>query len=234
MRRSGRDLLSRSVDRESLRDEEIKAEIEREFCTPLIPRCVQATSLHSRPTLQTYGRLCLQDFPRQEFGSALPRPPPGDLPTPGIEPVSSALQADSLPPEPPGKPWQHGKARCHATEHRPSCVSWRFLRRCLAFPQKRIFKRRCHSEPSWAQVCIRHETPQARLLPGSPPDPRKLSWRRSETKVGRPDTKTYKDNLVNLTWPRGRVSKEPIPQRGSQMTRGVGREPRRTFQGWPT
>ena len=30
-------------------------------------------------------------------------PPPGDLPSPGIEPRSPALQADSLPPEPPGK-----------------------------------------------------------------------------------------------------------------------------------
>ena len=106
MRRSGRDLLSRSVDRESLRGEEIKAEIEREFCTPLIPRCVQATSLHSRPTLQTYGRLCLQDFPRQEFRSALPRPPPGDLPIPGIEPVSSALQADACLGDFSGGAWR--------------------------------------------------------------------------------------------------------------------------------
>ena len=31
-------------------------------------------------------------------------PSPGDLPNPGIEPRSSALQADSLPAEPPGKP----------------------------------------------------------------------------------------------------------------------------------
>ena len=30
--------------------------------------------------------------------------PPGDLPDPGMEPRSPALQADSLPPEPPGKP----------------------------------------------------------------------------------------------------------------------------------
>ena len=29
-------------------------------------------------------------------------PPPGDVPNPGIEPRSPALQADSLPPEPPG------------------------------------------------------------------------------------------------------------------------------------
>ena len=29
---------------------------------------------------------------------------PGDLPDPGIEPGSPALQADALPSEPPGKP----------------------------------------------------------------------------------------------------------------------------------
>ena len=31
-------------------------------------------------------------------------PPPRDLPNPGIGPRSPALQADSLPSEPPGKP----------------------------------------------------------------------------------------------------------------------------------
>ena len=34
----------------------------------------------------------------------LPCPPPGDLPNPGIEPGSPALQANSLPPDPSGKP----------------------------------------------------------------------------------------------------------------------------------
>ena len=34
----------------------------------------------------------------------LPCPLPGDLPNPGVEPRSPALQADSLPSEPPGKP----------------------------------------------------------------------------------------------------------------------------------
>ena len=43
-------------------------------------------------------------FPRQEYGSGLPFPPPGDLPNKVIEPRSSSLQADSLPSEPPGKP----------------------------------------------------------------------------------------------------------------------------------
>ena len=33
----------------------------------------------------------------------LPFPSPGDLPNPGIEPGSPALQADALPSEPPGK-----------------------------------------------------------------------------------------------------------------------------------
>ena len=43
-------------------------------------------------------------FSRQEYWSELPFPSPGDLPDPGIEPGSPALQADSLPSEPPGKP----------------------------------------------------------------------------------------------------------------------------------
>ena len=42
---------------------------------------------------------------RQEYWSGLPFPSPGDLPIPGIEPGSPALQADTLPSEPPGKPY---------------------------------------------------------------------------------------------------------------------------------
>ena len=41
------------------------------------------------------------EFSRQEYWSGLPFPPPGDLPDPGIEPGSTALQADSLLSEPP-------------------------------------------------------------------------------------------------------------------------------------
>ena len=43
-------------------------------------------------------------FSRQEYWSGLPFPSPGDLPDPGIEPRSPALQADTLTSEPPGKP----------------------------------------------------------------------------------------------------------------------------------
>ena len=44
------------------------------------------------------------EFSRQEYWSRLPCPSPEDLPNPGIEPMSSAWQADSLPSEAPGKP----------------------------------------------------------------------------------------------------------------------------------
>ena len=44
------------------------------------------------------------EFSRQEYWSGLPFPSPGDLPSAGIEPGSPALQADTLPSEPPGKP----------------------------------------------------------------------------------------------------------------------------------
>ena len=43
------------------------------------------------------------EFPRQEYWSGFPLPSPGDLPNPGIEPRSPAVQ-ESLPTESPGKP----------------------------------------------------------------------------------------------------------------------------------
>ena len=46
-------------------------------------------------------------FSRREYWSGLPCPPPGDVPNPGIEPVSLKSvhwQASSLPLVPPGKP----------------------------------------------------------------------------------------------------------------------------------
>ena len=46
-------------------------------------------------------------FSRQEYWSGLSFPSPGDLPNPGIEPGSHALQEDSLPSEPPEKPTEN-------------------------------------------------------------------------------------------------------------------------------
>ena len=44
------------------------------------------------------------EFSRQEDWSGLPLPSPGDLPHPGIKPVSPAVQADSWPPSHLGSP----------------------------------------------------------------------------------------------------------------------------------
>ena len=43
------------------------------------------------------------EFSRQKYWSGLPFPSLGDLPSPGIETGSPALQAGSLLPEPPGE-----------------------------------------------------------------------------------------------------------------------------------
>ena len=44
-------------------------------------------------------------FSRQEYWSGLPCSPLGDLPDPKTELTFPVLQADSLPTEPPGKPF---------------------------------------------------------------------------------------------------------------------------------
>ena len=47
------------------------------------------------------------EFSRQEYWSGLPCPPSGDLPNSGMEPVSPALQDDSLTTKPPGTGLTH-------------------------------------------------------------------------------------------------------------------------------
>ena len=51
----------------------------------------------------TYQAPLSMGFSRQKYWSRLPFPSPGDLPNPGVEPGSPALQAQSLLSEPPGK-----------------------------------------------------------------------------------------------------------------------------------
>ena len=57
-------------------------------------------------------------FSKQEYWSGLLFPSPGDLPDPGIEPRSPALQADTLTSEPPGKPFL-GNRECQL---KPCCI----------------------------------------------------------------------------------------------------------------
>ena len=47
---------------------------------------------------------CVIGFPRQEYWGGLPFPFPGDLPDPGVEAASAALQGDSLPLSHQGSP----------------------------------------------------------------------------------------------------------------------------------
>ena len=72
---------------------------------------MRAKSVQSCPILQPVDRSPVSPmsvgFYREEYGSGWPFPPPGNLPNPGIEPKSPALQADSLPSESPGKPQYH-------------------------------------------------------------------------------------------------------------------------------
>ena len=82
----------------------------------LLWHCLTFRSLYVCPVTQSCPILCnpmdgiafqallFMGFSRQEYWSGFPCPTPEDLPDLGLEPRSPALQADYLPPEPPGKP----------------------------------------------------------------------------------------------------------------------------------
>ena len=83
-------------------------------------------------------------FSRREYWSGLSCPPPGN-PNPGVEPRSPALQADSLPSDPPGKPSERGSQDAGSP------------------PRLRL-------EPRAGTLCARHgvpHVPHARHLPGA-------------------------------------------------------------------
>ena len=59
--------------------------------------------LFTTPWTVTHQAPLSKRLSRQEYWSGLLFPSPGDLPGPGVKPGSPALQADSLPSEPPWK-----------------------------------------------------------------------------------------------------------------------------------
>ena len=65
--------------------------------------CLSRIQLFVTPWTVAHQAPLSMGFSRQEYWSELLCPSPADLPDPGIEPGSAALQADSLPSEPPGK-----------------------------------------------------------------------------------------------------------------------------------
>ena len=82
------------------------AELEN-HCVCAVLICFGRVSLFVAPRTTAHRAPLSMGFSRQEYWSGLPCPPPGDLPGPGTEPtspVSSALQADSLPLSPQGSP----------------------------------------------------------------------------------------------------------------------------------
>ena len=74
--------------------------------------CAQALShvrLFATPWTAQPSRLLCHGISRQEYWSGLPFPFPGDLPNPGMEPISPALTGRFFTTEPPGKPLVKGK-----------------------------------------------------------------------------------------------------------------------------
>ena len=73
------------------------------------------------------------EFSRQECWNGQPFPSPGDLPDPGIEPGSPALQADSLRSEPPGKPrgYRNKQEAAKKQQCRLGVESWFHLKQYL-------------------------------------------------------------------------------------------------------
>ena len=57
------------------------------------------------------------EFSKQEYWSGLSFPSPEDLPYPGIEPMSPALQANSLPSEPPGLSMAYNMYNTYIARH---------------------------------------------------------------------------------------------------------------------
>ena len=82
-------------------------------------------------------------FSRQGYWSGLPCPPPGDLPNRGIEPRSSALQADSLPLSCVGSPLS----------------LWQFIQQQQEMNTKTLLEERLREYliKEWCQVWVKRE-----------------------------------------------------------------------------
>ena len=87
-------------------------------------KSLSGVRLFATPWMAAYQAPRSMGFSRQEYWSGLPFPSPGDLPNPGIEPRSPALQTDALPSEPPGKTlaFFNNKTSKLYPQHRNICV----------------------------------------------------------------------------------------------------------------
>ena len=85
---------------DSYKAERQESESESVICWVMSHSLQQWTIAHQAPLSM--------EFSRQEYWSGFPFPSSGNLPDPGIEPGSLAVQVDSLLSEPPGKPRKTG------------------------------------------------------------------------------------------------------------------------------
>ena len=73
-----------------------------------LPMCVLSHYSHVQlfvtPWTVAHQAPLTMGFSRQEYWSGLPCPPPGDLPDPGIQPVSPEFAGGFFTTEPPEKP----------------------------------------------------------------------------------------------------------------------------------
>ena len=84
-------------------------------------------------------------FPRQEYWSGLPFPPPGYLPNLGIEPMSLASlawQADSLLLSHLGSPFLHNPKQIVSLNSSPACLL------------SSAFRRRLHTESEQSEALV--------------------------------------------------------------------------------
>ena len=93
------------------------------------------------------------EFSRPEYWSGQPFPSPGDLPNPGIKPRFPALQADSLPAEPQGKPLSFIVTSI-ITKQQLTIIENIFPVRLSMGPFKQIFSN-CHTSPMQSTTGIR-------------------------------------------------------------------------------
>ena len=80
-------------------------------CTKLLKSCpTHCNLMDDSPSGSS-----VHEILQQEYWSGLPCPSPGELPNPGIKSGSPALQADSLPSEPPRKPYKYNYVHIQLT-----------------------------------------------------------------------------------------------------------------------
>ena len=108
-------------------------------------KSLSRVQLFATPWTVAYQAPPSMGFSRQEYWSGVPFPSPGDLPDPGIEPRSPALEADALTSEPPGKPYSTHHTALHGMVGDGECVDsdpgpWGFTIRLRAEQTLSIYR----------------------------------------------------------------------------------------------